>query len=120
MNIDWGQVIIAFLGGGGLFGFIAAILTLKQQRRKLDADASVIIKDALCSIIDPMKRRITELEAEIAILKVENTDKDRLIRVQTRQIEHLQAAVEAKEAAIAALEESVAILKLKRGRGTTL
>ncbi|GAB7039693.1 MULTISPECIES: hypothetical protein [Catenuloplanes] len=58
-----GQVLTVIAALGGLLG-AAGGLTVWAQRRKLQADTADVLTDTALTLVQPLRERVTELEAE--------------------------------------------------------
>lgn len=61
----WLQVVLAVLGLLGAGGGLYALLTVPQQRRKIDADASRIISNTVEDLLGSARDQITFLKTEL-------------------------------------------------------
>lgn len=83
--MDWSAVVVAIVAGL-LGGGIVGLFTIRQQRRKLDAeghktsaDAASVLTGAALLMVQTAQSEVDELKSEIAALKAEVAGlKDRL------------------------------------------
>ncbi|MFY1595501.1 hypothetical protein [Micromonospora sp. WMMD737] len=60
------QTLITVIGLLGGAGGIAALAATLLQRRKIRADAADVITDTALTLVEPLRGRVNELEAEVA------------------------------------------------------
>lgn len=61
--------VIAIVGSlGGLSG-VGAFLTVYLQRRKFRAEAADVLTDTALTLVEPLQRRVRELDEEVAELR---------------------------------------------------
>lgn len=77
------QVIIALAGGG----FLASVVQGAWQRKKTGGDYAGTIAAAATSLVEPLTKRITTLEDEVAV-------KDKTIEAREKKIKKLQLDLE--------------------------
>ncbi|WP_238453717.1 hypothetical protein [Micromonospora sp. ATA51] len=61
---QWVQVLLSVLGVLGGTSGVAAIATVVAQRGKFKAEAADMLTDAALTLVQPMRLRVSELEAE--------------------------------------------------------
>ncbi|MFY1671757.1 hypothetical protein ACN27G_17560 [Plantactinospora sp. WMMB334] len=82
----WVQILlsaIGILGGGGGIASVAAVLS---QRRRFRADAAEVLTDTALALIQPLKLRVAELEAETVVARQQ-------VETATREVSELRMAV---------------------------
>lgn len=82
------ELAIAIIGSGLLTTLITLFFTRRNresEREKMKADAAGAISDAWMKLIDPMEKRITDLECA-------SNAKELMIRELQKRIEELEAA----------------------------
>ncbi|GAB3139031.1 hypothetical protein GCM10027290_07450 [Micromonospora sonneratiae] len=62
----WVQTLLSAVAVLGGAGGITAVVTVLTQRRKLKADAADVLTDTALTLIDPLRARVADLEAETA------------------------------------------------------
>lgn len=75
--------IVGILGGTGGVGAMAAVLL---QRRKFNAEAADVLTDTALTLVQPLKLRVAELEAETVVARQE-------VEKAAREVSDLRAAV---------------------------
>jgi outer membrane murein-binding lipoprotein Lpp len=65
VNFDLGALLLGGGGGTVLYAVVNAILT----RRKLGADTAQVLSKAAIDLVDPLSKRIHELEREVDELR---------------------------------------------------
>jgi len=68
--LDWTQLLIALVGGGG----VSAVVTWLATRPKTEADAAAVASRVAAEWIESQARRIAMLEARIDALEAESDD----------------------------------------------
>ncbi|MEH0827075.1 MULTISPECIES: hypothetical protein [unclassified Micromonospora] len=61
---EWVQVVLSVLGVLGGASGLAAIAAVVAQRGKFKAEAADVLTDAALTLVEPMRVRVSELEAE--------------------------------------------------------
>lgn len=96
-----------------------AVLTVRRQNRKTQAEAereetsaAQAITDAAIALLKPMQDRIASLEEQVRIMRVEISEAAKheeflqgIIHEKDKEIHELQAQLKANEARICALEK---------------
>jgi len=62
----WVQTLMTTVAVLGGTGGIAAVATVLTQRRKFKADTADVLTDTALTLIDPLRARVADLEAETA------------------------------------------------------
>ncbi|MGW4465378.1 hypothetical protein [Micromonospora sp. NPDC004704] len=83
----WIQILLSVVGLLGGTGGVTAIATVALQRRKFRADAAEVLTDTALTLVDPLKTRVAELEAETQRAR-------RQAAVASREIGELRDAVQ--------------------------
>ncbi|MFG1955430.1 hypothetical protein [Micromonospora sp. NPDC048830] len=83
---QWAQVLISALGLFGGASGLGVIATITVQRRKLKADTAGALTDAALTLVQPLRNRVTELEAEALAVREQLT-------VSRRELHELRATV---------------------------
>lgn len=71
----WAPVVAALFGGGAVSGIVSAIL----QRKKVGADATVVITAAARELVDPLRK-------ELALERQEHSAEVEAERVKVKQV----------------------------------
>ncbi|MGI5149141.1 hypothetical protein ACQEVC_22715 [Plantactinospora sp. CA-294935] len=82
----WVQILlsaIGILGGGGGVASAAAVLL---QRRRFRADAADVLTDTALTLVQPLKLRVAELEAETIVARQQ-------VEKATREVSELRTVV---------------------------
>ncbi|GIG92495.1 hypothetical protein [Plantactinospora endophytica] len=82
----WIQILlsaIGILGGGGGVASVAAVLL---QRRRFRADAADVLTDTALTLVQPLKVRVAELEAETIVARQQ-------VEKASREVSELRTAV---------------------------
>ncbi|WP_405109926.1 hypothetical protein OG559_29460 [Micromonospora sp. NBC_01405] len=82
----WAQLMISMLGMLGGAGGLAVLATVTVQRRKLKAETAGALTDAALALVQPLRARVAELEAEAL------TVRDQLTASQ-RELQELRSTV---------------------------
>jgi len=103
----WVQILLSAIGIVGGTGGIAAVATVLLQRRKFKADAADVLTDTALTLVQPLKLRVAELEAETigARQQVEKaarevSDLRAAVREATAMIRRWRSAILAPDATI--------------------
>jgi alkylation response protein AidB-like acyl-CoA dehydrogenase len=103
----WVQILLSAIGIVGGTGGIAAVATVLLQRRKFKADAADVLTDTALTLVQPLKLRVAELEAETVVARQqvekaarEVSDLRAAVRETTAMIRRWRAAILAPDATI--------------------
>lgn len=66
---NWASILVTVVGVVGGGGGLAALIGLLLQRRKFKADAADVLTDTALTLLEPLKVRVRELEAEVRTTK---------------------------------------------------
>lgn len=89
--------VVAILGGGG---GLAALATVLSQRRKFKADTADVLTDTALTLVEPLRTRVTELEAEQRQARVRMSEQDAEISELRAAVRDLTATMRKWRAAI--------------------
>lgn len=64
VGTGWVQILLSVLGLLGGAGGVVAATTVLLQRRKFKADAAHVITNTALTLVEPLTKRVKELEAE--------------------------------------------------------
>ncbi|MFG2053236.1 hypothetical protein ACGFI9_04310 [Micromonospora sp. NPDC048930] len=82
----WAQVLISALGLFGGASGLGVLATIAVQRRKLKADTAGALTDAALALVQPLRTRVTELEAEALAVRQQ-------LAASQRELQELRATV---------------------------
>lgn len=82
----WAQVLISTLGLFGGASGLGVLATIAVQRRKLKADTAGALTDAALALVQPLRTRVTELEAEALAVRQQ-------LAASQRELQELRATV---------------------------
>lgn len=123
----WIQILLSVVGLLGGTGGVTAIATVALQRRKFRADAADVLTDTALTLVDPLKTRVAELEAETQRARRQAASASREIRelraaVQemTDLIRRWQRAIFANDATIERLREYILAGEAGGGPGSRI
>lgn len=123
----WIQILLSVVGLLGGTGGITAIAAVALQRRKFRADAADVLTDTALTLVDPLKTRVAELEAETQRARRQAATANREIRelraaVQemTDLIRRWQRAIFASDATIERLREYILAGESSGGPGSQI
>lgn len=81
---QWLQVLLSVLGLVGGAGGLAAIAAVVVQRGKFRAEAADLLTDTALTLVQPMRTRMAELEAEAQVAREQlRASDERARRLQT-------------------------------------
>ncbi|WP_329108576.1 hypothetical protein OG792_07940 [Micromonospora sp. NBC_01699] len=110
----WVQILLSAVGLLGGTGGVTAIATVALQRRKFRADAADVLTDTALTLVDPLKTRVAELEAETKRARRQAADASREIRELRAEVQEMtdlirrwQRAIFASDATIEHLREYI-------------
>ncbi|GAA2219863.1 hypothetical protein ACFY2R_26995 [Micromonospora olivasterospora] len=83
---EWAQVLISALGLFGGASGLGVIATITVQRRKLKADTAGALTDAALTLVQPLRNRVSELEAEALAVRAQ-------LAASQRELQELRATV---------------------------
>ncbi|GAA2715186.1 hypothetical protein ACFY2R_27775 [Micromonospora olivasterospora] len=83
---QWAQILISALGLLGGAGGLSVLATVLVQRRKLRTDAAGALTEVALTLVQPLRSRVSELEAEALEVR------ERMAASQ-REIQQLRATV---------------------------
>ena len=89
----WVQILLSVLGVLGGAGGITAIATVVLQRRKFKADAADVITDTALTLVDPLRQRVKELEAEAAGARKETASAHQEAAAARAEIREFRSAI---------------------------
>ncbi|MEO3930926.1 hypothetical protein ABGB07_44855 [Micromonosporaceae bacterium B7E4] len=110
----WLQILLSVIGLLGGTGGVVAAGAVLSQRRKLKAEAADVISDAAISLVEPLHKRVAELETEVTTARrgvaAANGELDRMrdtVRDLTRMLLKLRTEILSPEASLPRLREMV-------------
>ncbi|MEU2615097.1 hypothetical protein ABZ570_26480 [Micromonospora sp. NPDC007271] len=111
----WAQVVISALGLFGGASGLGVLATVAVQRRKLKADTAGALTDTALALVQPLRARVTELEAEALTVREQLTGSQRELRELratvwelTRTLERWREAIMAPGATMRRIQALVA------------
>ncbi|MEV4628839.1 hypothetical protein AB0J90_21480 [Micromonospora sp. NPDC049523] len=107
----WIQILLSVVGLLGGTGGVTAIATVALQRRKFRADAAEVLTDTALTLVDPLKTRVGELEAEIQRARRQAAVASREIRELRDAVQELTALIRRWQRAIFAADATIERLR---------
>ncbi|MFI0795814.1 hypothetical protein ACH4OY_24490 [Micromonospora rubida] len=111
----WAQLMISMLGMLGGAGGLAVLTTVTVQRRKLKAETAGALTDAALALVQPLRARVAELEAEALTVREQLTASQRELQELrstvwdlTRTLERWREVIMAPGATIRRVQSVVA------------
>ena len=111
--MDWGNVISGLLGGGLVLG-IVALLKVKPDNRKTNAEADRMSAEAWALLVKAQSEDIIRLRLRIEALEADKEENEKSIDEYELQVAGLKAENESLRRKVADLESKVKALE---GRG---
>ncbi|MFG1955108.1 hypothetical protein [Micromonospora sp. NPDC048830] len=112
---QWAQILISALGLLGGAGGLSVLATVLLQRRKLRADAAGALTEVALTLVQPLRSRVAELEAEALEVREQMAASQREIQrlratvwELTRTLERWRAAIMAPHATVQRIRLAVA------------
>ncbi|MEO3779236.1 hypothetical protein ABGB16_20795 [Micromonospora sp. B11E3] len=112
---QWAQILISALGLLGGAGGLSVLATVLVQRRKLRADAAGALTEVALTLVQPLRSRVAELEAEALEVREQMAASQREIQrlratvwELTRTLERWRAAIMAPHATVQRIRLAVA------------
>jgi hypothetical protein len=110
----WIQIVLSALGMLGGTGGVTAIATMLLRRRRFRADTADVLTDTALALVEPLKLRVVELEAETAnarrqaaAMNQEIGELRRAVREVTVMMGRWRAAILAPDATIEKLRDLI-------------
>jgi hypothetical protein len=88
--MDWGLIVVALIGGGGLVG----LLLYPATRRKADAEADKTAAEAWAILAENQSKQIAALYLRVEALEQEQVNKERRIDDLEAEIADLRTWIE--------------------------
>lgn len=83
---SWVQILLSIIGILGGTGGVGAMATVLLQRRKFNAEAADVLTDTALTLVQPLKLRVAELEAETVVARQQ-------VEKAAREVSELRVAV---------------------------
>jgi alkylation response protein AidB-like acyl-CoA dehydrogenase len=83
---SWVQILLSIIGILGGTGGVGAMATVLLQRRKFHAEAADVLTDTALILVQPLKLRVAELEAETIVARQQ-------VEKAAQEVSELRAAV---------------------------
>jgi hypothetical protein len=80
------QILLSIIGILGGTGGVGAMATVLLQRRKFNAEAADVLTDTALTLVQPLKLRVAELEAETVVARQQ-------VEKAAREVSELRVAV---------------------------
>lgn len=100
--MDLGELLL----GGGIGGIIVSLIQALVNRRKLGADTASVLTKAAAELVQPLRERIHELEAEVETLRERVKETVGLLDESQAELDKCHDINRAKDALIAELTRS--------------
>jgi hypothetical protein len=111
----WAQLLISAFGLISGAGGLSMLVTVLMQRRKLRADAAAALTEVALTLVQPLRARVSELEAEALVVREQLAASRReiqLLRARvwdlTRRLDRWRAAIMAPNATVDRIRRAVA------------